>query len=195
MGQKIRVTAFIASMLAANPAHASETTTYTYDALGRLVQVSHSGSVNNGVTESYAFDKASNRTQVQVMSNAPQSTCGFSVSDAAVPSFGGAPLSFIITKQGSCSSVLINYQTSNGSASAGTSYVAMSGSIVFESSEFSKIILVPTYYNDNVNHPELDLFLSLSIASGSAQLVPSTSSTWYGFAHPGTGRGYFYDAS
>jgi YD repeat-containing protein len=43
-------------------AEAAETITYQYDARGRLVQVSRSGSVNNGVNTSYAHDKANNRT-------------------------------------------------------------------------------------------------------------------------------------
>lgn len=43
-------------------AGASETISYSYDARGRLKQVSHSGSVNNGVTTTYGYDKANNRT-------------------------------------------------------------------------------------------------------------------------------------
>lgn len=45
---------------------ANETTTYSYDALGRLVKVEHAGSVNNNVVSNYAYDKASNRTNVNV---------------------------------------------------------------------------------------------------------------------------------
>jgi hypothetical protein len=44
----------------------SETVTYSYDARGRLVQVSRSGTVNNGVQASYSYDKADNRTNVTV---------------------------------------------------------------------------------------------------------------------------------
>ena len=51
---------------------ASETVTYTYDARGRLVKVSRSGSVNNNVTANYVYDKADNRTNVNVTSpNSP----------------------------------------------------------------------------------------------------------------------------
>jgi YD repeat-containing protein len=42
-------------------AYAAETITYTYDARGRLTQVSHSGSVNNNVVTNYVYDKANNR--------------------------------------------------------------------------------------------------------------------------------------
>lgn len=43
-------------------AYAAETITYSYDARGRLVQVNHSGSVNNNVVTNYSYDKADNRT-------------------------------------------------------------------------------------------------------------------------------------
>jgi hypothetical protein len=42
-------------------AYAAETITYSYDARGRLIQVAHSGTVNNNVTTTYGHDKADNR--------------------------------------------------------------------------------------------------------------------------------------
>jgi YD repeat-containing protein len=48
-------------LLTASRAGASETLTYTYDARGRLTKVVHSGSVNNGVTTTYTYDRANNR--------------------------------------------------------------------------------------------------------------------------------------
>ena len=42
-------------------AYAAETITYTYDARGRLIQVTHSGTVNNNVATNYTYDKADNR--------------------------------------------------------------------------------------------------------------------------------------
>ena len=45
-------------------AYASETITYQYDARGRLIQVSHTGSVNNNVVTNYTYDKADNRNVV-----------------------------------------------------------------------------------------------------------------------------------
>jgi YD repeat-containing protein len=53
-------------------AMASETISYSYDARGRLVQVKHSGSVNNNVSANYSYDKADNRATVNVVSpNSP----------------------------------------------------------------------------------------------------------------------------
>ena len=43
-------------------AGASETVNTSYDARGRLVAVSRSGTVNNNVVTNYSYDKADNRT-------------------------------------------------------------------------------------------------------------------------------------
>ena len=51
---------------------ASETIGYSYDSRGRLVRVVRSGTVNNNVSANYSYDKADNRTNVNVVSpNAP----------------------------------------------------------------------------------------------------------------------------
>jgi len=54
------------ALLGAVSAAASETITYTYDARGRLVKVVHTGTVNNNNQACYKYDKADNRTNVQV---------------------------------------------------------------------------------------------------------------------------------
>src|SRR3954468_7263787 len=56
----------------ATAAPATETTTYRYDALGRLVATSSSGSVNNGLATGIAYDPAGNRS-------------GYTVSGGPVP--------------------------------------------------------------------------------------------------------------
>ena len=63
----MRATLVLASSVAALipiAASASETVTYGYDVKGRLIQISHSGSVNNGLTATYAYDAVDNRTSV-----------------------------------------------------------------------------------------------------------------------------------
>jgi hypothetical protein len=57
--------------VAAAAASAGETIKYTYDARGRLVKVERSGTVNNNVSANYAYDKADNRTNVDVVSPNP----------------------------------------------------------------------------------------------------------------------------
>jgi YD repeat-containing protein len=42
---------------------------YTYDALGRVVTVQHSGTSNN-TTTSFTYDKADNRTSISVTGSA-----------------------------------------------------------------------------------------------------------------------------
>ena len=54
--------AFLILILLGVAAYASETINYTYDARGRLVQVNHTGTVNNNVVTNYTIDKADNRT-------------------------------------------------------------------------------------------------------------------------------------
>jgi hypothetical protein len=56
-------------------AYASEAITYEYDAHGRLVQVSHTGSVNNNVVTNYLYDKADNRA-FKNTTGAPSSNSG-----------------------------------------------------------------------------------------------------------------------
>jgi hypothetical protein len=67
VGRSRRTALFAASaLLALTPALASETVTYSYDARGRLVKVAHSGTVNNGASACYVYDKADNRSTVDV---------------------------------------------------------------------------------------------------------------------------------
>lgn len=47
-------------------AQAGETTTYRYDPLGRLVETSSTGTVNNGVATSVGYDPAGNRSSYAV---------------------------------------------------------------------------------------------------------------------------------
>jgi YD repeat-containing protein len=57
---------FPALLLLGAAAQASETISYTYDALGRLVAVGRAGTVNNGASAAYTYDPANNRTNVTV---------------------------------------------------------------------------------------------------------------------------------
>jgi YD repeat-containing protein len=68
MRSKERMLLGAAIALVAAAATASETISYSYDARGRLVKVERSGSVNNNVSASYGYDKADNRTNVNVVS-------------------------------------------------------------------------------------------------------------------------------
>jgi YD repeat-containing protein len=68
-----------AGCAAAGIVHAQETTTYTYDALGRVTGVSRSGGPVGGASTAYTYDPASNRTNVTVTNSpngAPSSDSG-----------------------------------------------------------------------------------------------------------------------
>lgn len=68
--EKVLIALTIAALAAT--AMATETISYSYDARGRLIQVKHSGSVNANVTANYTYDKANNRTNLNVASpNSP----------------------------------------------------------------------------------------------------------------------------
>ena len=60
----------VALFVLCGAAHATETITYTYDALGRVVTVSTSGTVNNNLQTNYTNDAADNRAQVVVTGSA-----------------------------------------------------------------------------------------------------------------------------
>jgi hypothetical protein len=69
MALAIAVAAVLAAAATAPPI-GNETINYTYDARGRLTNVTHTGSVNNNVATNYTYDKADNRVTVNV-SGAP----------------------------------------------------------------------------------------------------------------------------
>lgn len=62
---KFAASVFLFGLLS-SAALATETITYTYDARGRLVKVVHTGTVNNNNQACYKYDKADNRSNVQV---------------------------------------------------------------------------------------------------------------------------------
>ena len=64
----MRAKHIIAAGLCSLPAvaSASETTTYSYDAKGRLTRVMHTGGPANGFVRTYGFDPADNRTSTTV---------------------------------------------------------------------------------------------------------------------------------
>lgn len=56
----------VLALVVASSAHAAETVTYTYDALGRLRGTAHAGGDNDQMQQTIVYDPAGNRTQYQV---------------------------------------------------------------------------------------------------------------------------------
>lgn len=157
----------VTSLLLALPAQANETVTYVYDARGRLVQVSRSGTVNDGVQASYSYDRADNRTNVTVSTGgaAPPS---FSINDVSATE--GGSLIFTVTKTGATtSSFSVNYATANGSATAGSDYTSASGTLTFAAADTTKTVSVVTI-DDTVAESAETVLLNLSAATGGATI-------------------------
>ncbi|WP_258168964.1 DUF6012 family protein [Salmonella enterica] len=91
--------------LIASPSSAQETTRYSYDALGHLVGVTHSGGAASGVTSTYSYDPAGNRTNVTTSVPVAGGDCTFAVRDGGFShdwEFPSNPFLIWIDKSGSC---------------------------------------------------------------------------------------------
>lgn len=164
----MRAFALLALLISA-PAQAGETISYSYDALGRLVQVSRAGTVNNGASAAYTYDPANNRTNVTT--TAPGGGGGppsFSINDVSATE--GGSLVFTVTKTGTtASSFSVNFATANGTAIAGSDYTANSGTLAFASTDITKTVTVTTTDDALVESSETVL-VNLSGATGGATI-------------------------
>ena len=99
---------------------------------------------------------------------------GISVADAQVQEAEGAELSFRVTLAAAqAGAVSVRYATSDGTAVAGSDYVARSGSLRFAPGETAKTILVPVL-NDAHDEGSETMTLTLSHPFG-AQLADGTA--------------------
>lgn len=148
-------------------ARADETTTYTYDALGRLVTTATSGGPSSGVQAQYTFDAAGNRTNVTVSGVVPPPS--FSISSAQAPE--GDAVVFTVTRSAATPATYnVTYSSSDGSAVAGSDYTGVSGTLTFAPSETTKSITVYTA-EDAVNEPAETFAVTLTGASGGATIA------------------------
>lgn len=114
MSSRWLIGASIVAIGFAVPAGAQETTTYQYDALGRLVRVEVVGGATGNVTSTYALDAAGNRTNVTVTGGGtgtptPSPSCSFAIQDG----LGNGEFSFdvIVDRTGTCSgNVTLHYE-------------------------------------------------------------------------------------
>ena len=134
---------------------ASETISYSYDESGRLVKVSRSGTVNNGVQACYTYDKADNRTNVNVELSAT-CTSGGGGGGGGTPSFSvnnvtateGGLLQFVVTRSVNTSGTNdVTVSTAHGTAGA-TDYSALSATVLtFAAGETTKSVNIATIDN------------------------------------------------
>lgn len=138
-GPRIAVLA-ITILLCSAPTTATETISYTYDALGRLTSTVSSGSVNNGITTTYTLDAADNRARL-VVGGGADSAAAFSIAGASAAP--GQQLVFSVTKSGASTvTTTVNFNTVNGTALDGSDYTATSGTLSFAAAETTKQIVV-----------------------------------------------------
>jgi hypothetical protein len=157
-------------------ASASETIGYGYDALGRLVRVDRTGSVNNNVNSAYHYDQADNRAVRWTGSGAapaapPLRPPFFTVSDATIREVD--LLVFKITKSGSANATYtVNFGTVAGTAASGGDFQGVGGTLTFGPGEYEKTVLVPTI-DDGAYEGDETLYLDLFSASGGAPISRS----------------------
>lgn len=157
-------TATLALIAGAIPAAgiAEETVTYTYDALGRLVVVRASGSVNANTVRSLCYDAADNRTEYRASTVGASTSCSGvptptptptpSPTPAPSPSIAianamageGGVMNFSVSLSAAISSsISVSYATAYGSAGSSDFY-ASSGSLTFSPGQTAKTISVST---------------------------------------------------
>ncbi len=159
--------ASLATILAAYQVSAqSSTKTYTYDALGRLVQVEISGGSADGENRDYSYDDASNRTQVIASKNAPAPTPTPSLSIDDASAAEGNSISFTITlSEAGTSTITTQYATSSAGSASANDFSARSGTLSFSAGQTSKTVSVPTI-EDSAVEPNETFYLDLSSPSG-----------------------------
>lgn len=159
---------FLSTCAVGSLVHAAETSSFSYDAEGRLIGVAKSGTINDGVASSYSYDDADNRTNVTVTTGGTPAAPSFAISNASVTE--GGTLSFTVTKSGTTSSTLtLDYATSNGTATAGSDYTAKSSSLSFAPADTSKTVTVVTIDDSAVESSET-VNVNLTNASGGATI-------------------------
>lgn len=102
-------------------------------------------------------------------------TCGsvsYAVNDVEVTE--GDPVNFTVIKTGSTSSSCsVNYATADGTAVAGTNYVAKSGTLTFTSAQTSLNVTVTTYGSQIAEGHSKRMYLNLSNPTGGAGISDS----------------------
>lgn len=163
--------AVCAAMAIIVPSVASETTVYTYDALGRLVTTTVAGGPAGGTQTGTTFDPAGNRSTYTV-SGVPGAPA-FSIN--SVSATEGSALVFTITKTGTATgSLSVNYATSNGTATSPSDYTSTSGTLTFLAGETSKTVSVPTIDDTSVEGSET-VIMTLSGASAGATIATAVA--------------------
>lgn len=157
---------------------ASETQNYVYDELGRLVSVTHSGTINSSLKTTYCHDAASNRTQYKSDSAGGTVTCtvqnpaNLAIGNASVTE--GGSLVFTVTRSGNTgSAVSASYATASGTATSGSDFTAGSGTVSFAANQTTATITVATIDDAAIESAET-MTVTLSAPSSGATITTAT---------------------
>ncbi|WP_153039477.1 MULTISPECIES: hypothetical protein [Sphingobium] len=156
-------------LLPLNAAHAAETTTYSYDELGRLKSSVITGGPNNSVSTAAAFDPLGNRT-----SYTSGGGCKLTAHDTGTTDEFSA--SIWVSVSGSCSMpISLAFSTQDGSAQNNVHYYGVSGTIQITSIDAGGYARVYPVYG-SVHGEELKVFyVNFSVQSGDATFVDAQS--------------------
>lgn len=153
-------------VLLASSAAASETTTYSYDALGRLATVRSSGGPADGQAVSTTYDASGNRTTQTVTGvNSGGAQAQLSIGNASATE--GGTLNFTVTRSGDASGTAsVHYSTANGTAVAPGDFTALSNLVLnFAANQATATISVVTI-DDAAAESAENMTVTLSNASG-----------------------------
>lgn len=165
MGRTIAILA--TSFLLTGPAAADVTITYTYDTLGRLISSAETGNAST----TYIYDAADNRTSTTV--SGASATAQISI--APISANEGNDLVFAVTRAGDTTRAQsVDFETSDGTATAGADYTATSGTIIFEAGETDKTITVATTDDYDVEGDQA-FNVTLSEPTNGAEITTGTA--------------------
>ncbi|TCM12117.1 Calx-beta domain-containing protein [Novosphingobium sp. PhB165] len=151
-------------------ASAQETTTYTYDALNRLVTASKSGGPTDGEAHTIGYDPAGNRTNYAVTGvvSANLAISGTSVTE-------GGTLVFTVTRSGNTAiPANASYSTGGGTATPGIDFTPASGIVSFAAGQTTATLSVVTIDDTEIESAET-LIVTLSNPSASTTLTAAAA--------------------
>lgn len=174
-----RVRWFAATVMigGAAAALASETTTVTYDALGRVVSTAQSGGPRNGRVNSTDYDAAGNRraNAIGTPTPTPPNASSFAISGPASATSEGGNAVFTVTRTGPASGVTtVNFASANGTASAPTDFAAASGTLTFQYWETVRTVSIPILVDASGEAAE-SFSLQLSSPTGGATITAASA--------------------
>lgn len=157
---------------------AQEATNYSYDALGRLVDVNIDGGPADGSSAAITYDDAGNRTSVTTIKSSPGVICSLQTYNAGSSDEFSAYAQ--ISPVGSCPvNVTLSYTVTKQSGTGSWTVVGFVGGNILHAGEAYKLIhIAPTPYSVP-DGQTLVLKVNWSATSGNATITPSSSTVTF----------------